>query len=564
MTRDHLAIEKVGNFQFNFEENFASKNNIHFLIMSQVQTSTIYVADLPASKDPSGQPVSDIEEDFLRELFQEFNVVKSPEAVTIKTKLGRNGNPYSYAFIKFESREDALKAIADMNYTKLNNIPIRLMTADKETKMIVRNNQGNLFIKNLDPEIEVSQLHDAFSNFGEIISCKIPSDIKNVPREDNPSVLEKRTVSRGYGYVQFRNQEDAKQAMADLKDASINGHSIEIQPFCRRQHQNPATTFTNIYIKNFPETFTDDDIKQLFEGYGTPLSYKVVTDENGTSKQFGFCCMKDHEEALKAVEELNGKEIDNLVIQCCRAMSKAERLKELQTQSEKWRKANFEKYKGRNLYVRNLDENTTEDDLMNIFSDYGHIESARIMRDENGNSRKFGFICFSTQEEANKCLKESTLALINDKQAYVAMAMSKDQRMKENLMKIQQRKMENNSKVNNAQSEMAIYQGIQQQIPFQQPSFPYNQMLQPQNALNNIQPQAANFLFSPENIAFNPFYQNQIGRYTQDAKTMLRSEIIEKYPNNTILLQKLRDMSDEQANELATNQELFIKWMELQ
>ena len=137
--------------------------------------------------------------------------------------------------------------------------------------MIVRNNQGNLFIKNLDPDIEVSQLHDAFANFGEIISCKIPSDIQMISKPDGTK--EKKNVSRGYGYVQFRNPDDAKQAMTDLKDASINGRPVEIQPFCRRQHQNPETTFRNLYVENLPEGYTDEDLENLFLEFGTPTSY---------------------------------------------------------------------------------------------------------------------------------------------------------------------------------------------------------------------------------------------------------------------------------------------------
>ena len=93
--------------------------------MSQAQTSTIYVADLPVSKDSNGQPVSQIDDEFLRQLFQDLGVVQSPEAVTIKTKIGRNGNPYAYAFIRFENHDSAVKAIAELNYTKLDNVPIR-------------------------------------------------------------------------------------------------------------------------------------------------------------------------------------------------------------------------------------------------------------------------------------------------------------------------------------------------------------------------------------------------------------------------------------------------------
>ena len=89
--------------------------------MSQAQSSTVYVADLPVSIDLNGQPVSIIDDEFLRQLFQDLGVLESPDAVTIKTRIGRCGNPYSYAFIKFESHESALKAIAVLNYTKINN-----------------------------------------------------------------------------------------------------------------------------------------------------------------------------------------------------------------------------------------------------------------------------------------------------------------------------------------------------------------------------------------------------------------------------------------------------------
>jgi RNA recognition motif-containing protein len=46
-----------------------------------------------------------------------------------------------------------------------------------------------------------------------------------------------------------------------------------------------------------------------------------------------------------------------------------------------------------NLYVGNLSPETTEDDLRNIFSEFGEIVSARILRDnETGMPRGFGFV----------------------------------------------------------------------------------------------------------------------------------------------------------------------------
>lgn len=45
------------------------------------------------------------------------------------------------------------------------------------------------------------------------------------------------------------------------------------------------------------------------------------------------------------------------------------------------------------VYVGNLPWSTTEEDLTNVFSQYGNVESARIATDrETGRSRGFGFV----------------------------------------------------------------------------------------------------------------------------------------------------------------------------
>ena len=59
---------------------------------------------------------------------------------------------------------------------------------------------------------------------------------------------------------------------------------------------------------------------------------------------------------------------------------------------------------GSNLYVKNIDDGMDDDELRRVYSHYGTVTSAKIMRDEKGFSRGFGFVCFTTPEEANKAL----------------------------------------------------------------------------------------------------------------------------------------------------------------
>lgn len=70
-----------------------------------------------------------------------------------------------------------------------------------------------------------------------------------------------------------------------------------------------AARFKNCFVKNFGESLNDQSLQDLFEVYGEILSAKVMTDDSGKSRGFGFVAFKDHDSAQMAVEELNGKVI---------------------------------------------------------------------------------------------------------------------------------------------------------------------------------------------------------------------------------------------------------------
>ena len=57
------------------------------------------------------------------------------------------------------------------------------------------------------------------------------------------------------------------------------------------------------------------------------------------------------------------------------------------------------------LYVGNLSYHTSEDALRNLFSAFGNVESAKIIIDrDSGNSKGFGFVEMSTDDEARAAI----------------------------------------------------------------------------------------------------------------------------------------------------------------
>jgi RNA recognition motif-containing protein len=63
----------------------------------------------------------------------------------------------------------------------------------------------------------------------------------------------------------------------------------------------------NIYVGNLPFGVTDDDLQQLFGAYGDVTSANVIKDRfSGESRGFGFIEMPSREDAMAAIEGLNG------------------------------------------------------------------------------------------------------------------------------------------------------------------------------------------------------------------------------------------------------------------
>ena len=71
----------------------------------------------------------------------------------------------------------------------------------------------------------------------------------------------------------------------------------------------------NIFVGSLPFSLEEAELKGFFEEYGEVASARIISDKfSGRSKGFGFIEMPNDEEAKKAIEELNGAEVDGRTI----------------------------------------------------------------------------------------------------------------------------------------------------------------------------------------------------------------------------------------------------------
>jgi cold-inducible RNA-binding protein len=82
----------------------------------------------------------------------------------------------------------------------------------------------------------------------------------------------------------------------------------------------------NIFVGNLSFTATEDAVRAMFEAYGAVERVSIVTDrDTGQPKGFGFVEMTGDAEAEKAINALNGQELNGRALTINEARPKTER-----------------------------------------------------------------------------------------------------------------------------------------------------------------------------------------------------------------------------------------------
>lgn len=383
-------------------------------------SASLYVGDL----------ANDVSEGNLFEIFNAFGPVASIRVC----RDGVTRRSLGYAYVNFHGPADAERALDTLNNTPIKGKVCRIMWSQRDPS-IRKSGVGNVFIKNLDASIDHKALFDIFCAFGNILSCKVMTD--------------ENGQSKGYAFVHFENQDSADRAIEKINEMIIgNGtQPVFVGRFIpkRERSKNQPKGFTNIYVKNIDSSISKEQFQEMFAKFGTITNF-ALSEENGTSKGFGFINYEKPEDAQKAVEEMNGKElITGKPLYVGRAQKKTERQQELKQKFEQLRQERAAKYQGVNLYIKNLDDDIDDEKIRNEFGQFGTITSVKVMRDEKSNSKGFGFVCFTTPEEAAKAVAEMNTKTIGNSQKplYVALAQRKEHRKAQLAQQHAQRKAGN-------------------------------------------------------------------------------------------------------------------------
>jgi len=259
------------------------------------------------SSSPSlyvGDLAPDVTDQYLFDMFNRIGQV-------ISVRICRDASSrksLGYGYVNYQRQEDADLALGHLNFERIRGRPCRISKSNRDPQKR-KAGLGNLFVKGLPEDTDSKQLYDAMSVIGAIESLKVPY------KEESVSGSLK---CRGYGFVQFVSVEVADKLLADLNSQlkapiEVLGKAVQVEKYKPRNlRQNQIKT--NVIIKNLPSSYDLQQFEALYSRFGkakvlaqtSAPCVKLVYDDNGACKGYGFVDFELPESAQRCVDELNG------------------------------------------------------------------------------------------------------------------------------------------------------------------------------------------------------------------------------------------------------------------
>ncbi|XP_057962543.1 uncharacterized protein LOC131154062 [Malania oleifera] len=161
-----------------------------------------------------------------------------------------------------------------------------------------RNQDATAYVGNLDPQVTEELLWELFVQAGPVVNVYVPKD-----RVTN--------LHQGYGFVEFRSEEDADYAIKVLNMIKLYGKPIRVNK--ASQDKKSLDVGANLFVGNLDPDVDEKLLYDTFSAFGVIVTNpKIMRDpETGNSRGFGFVSYDSFEASDAAIEAMNGQYLCN-------------------------------------------------------------------------------------------------------------------------------------------------------------------------------------------------------------------------------------------------------------
>ncbi|WJZ97656.1 hypothetical protein VitviT2T_016244 [Vitis vinifera] len=238
----------------------------------------------------------------------------------------------SYGFVDYFDRRSAALSIVTLNGRHLFGQPIKVNWAYASSQREDTSGHYNIFVGDLSPEVTDATLFACFSVYPSCSDARVMWD-------------QKTGRSRGFGFVSFRNQQEAQSAINDLNgrwlgsrqircnwatkgaggnedkpnsDAKsvvelTNGTSEDGKDKSNDEAPENNLQYTTVYVGNLAPEVTSVDLHRHFHALGAGAIEDVRVQRD---KGFGFVRYSTHAEAALAIQMGNARILCGKPIKC--------------------------------------------------------------------------------------------------------------------------------------------------------------------------------------------------------------------------------------------------------
>jgi len=215
----------------------------------------------------------------------------------------------------------------------------------------------------------------------------------NMPRNEASGEI------KGFAFVEVNSEDAILKAVEALNGKELGDRPLRVSKVLpkeqiRSKKTNQAPNKNKLFVGNLPFKATVEDIKELFSQYGELTDVFIPVDSVGEPRGFGFVtCAEGNVDAI--LENCNGIELLGRRLTVNPPLAPGEK-------EEKRKRTAPARGSKKKLYIGNLSFYTTEETLLDVFSEFGKVHDAYIPQDnDRGGSRGFGFVTMDSDAALN-------------------------------------------------------------------------------------------------------------------------------------------------------------------